>query len=197
MAKYNHKRFYSKPEQRKIIPRYEITNGMIINFRYKGSNYDKRPLVFVMDTDEFVKQKEKKFSGINLNYLPIGDVNKFFMRVLTKTGWEYSKITKMPKVDIWDEENPGLRPKILYESVVKKSLLNRRDCWRTYKYHKCSGIEQINFKFNTYPLTKLLESQEVKKITKEAFKKGLTESRYGKKQVTTGDTIKREQTDEN
>ena len=49
---------------------------MIITFRYPVGNKDPRPLVFVMDTDEYVTPATKKsFSGINLNYLPIGELN--------------------------------------------------------------------------------------------------------------------------
>ena len=180
MAKYNHKRFYSNPKQRKMIPRYEITNGMIITFRYKGGNRDQRPLVFVMDTNEYVTTQKRNFSGVNLNYLTLGEVNKFFLKVLTRARWEYSKITKMPKVDIWDEENPGVRSQIIYEHIVKKTLLNKRDCWRTYKYNKCASIEQVNFKFNVHPLDKLLKGGKIDKINEKQFKDEMSDSRYGK-----------------
>ena len=47
----------------KIVSKYEVDNGMIVTFRYSGGS-DIRPLVFVMDTDEYVSPaKNKSFSG--------------------------------------------------------------------------------------------------------------------------------------
>tara|TARA_Y100000310_G_C20329959_1_gene644789 strand:- start:56 stop:655 length:600 start_codon:yes stop_codon:yes gene_type:complete len=192
-SRYNHRRFYQKSERRKIIPKFEITAGMIITFKYDKGR-DTRPLVFVMDTDEYVKAEKRRFSGINLNYMPIGELNQLFIKILAKTGWEYSKITKMPKVDIWDEENPGMRPEIIYNQIIKKQVLNKRDCWRTYKYIKCNMIEQVNFQFNIPPLDNLIEKLEVGKITKDAVQQSLTETRYGR---IAGDTTKDEKKDEN
>ena len=184
MAKFNHRRFYSKPQNKKILPKFSITNGMIINFRYK-SGKDTRPLVFVMDTNEFETQTDKKsFSGINLNYMPIGEINRFFIKVLNKARWEYSKVTKMPKVDIWDEENPGTRPNIIYNQIVKKEILNKRDCWRTYKYNKCRMIEQVNFKFTSSPLDGLQEGVPVEKINKQKMNEILSNTRFGKVKST-------------
>jgi hypothetical protein len=179
MASFNHRRFYQKPEQRKIITKMEITNGMIITFRYKGGT-DKRPLLFVMDTDEYIPREKRDFSGINLNYLTIGEINTLFLKILNQTGWEYDLITKMPKVDIWDEENPGPRPIKIYESVIKKQVLNKRDCWRTYKYSKVNIVEQINFKFTVPPLNKILTGHHTGKINKKTLNKQLTKTRYGK-----------------
>ena len=56
-TKYNHKKYYLNPKNRKQINKFDIKSGMIINFPYKG-NSDKRPLVFVMDTDEYAKQEK-------------------------------------------------------------------------------------------------------------------------------------------
>ena len=176
---FNHRRFFNKPEQRRIMPKTEITSGMIVFFRYPAR--DKRPLVFVMDTDEFKAPDKRTFSGINLNYMPVGEVNRFFIKVLEKAPWEYSRITKMPKVDIWDEENPGIRPNIIYNNIVKREMLNRRDCWRTYKYKKSTLVEQVNFRFTSPPLNLLTEGDgNLKKISKSEMHKRLSESRYGK-----------------
>ena len=179
-TKFNHRKFYSQPKNRQILPKFSITNGMIINFKYVTGG-DKRPLVFVMDTDEYISPSSKKdFSGINLNYMPIAEINKFFIKVLTKARWEYSRVTKMPKVDIWDEENPGIRPNVIYSQIVKKQILNKRDCWRTYKYQKCSMIEQINFNFTSPPLNLLQEGSPVEKITERTMNSILKDSRFGK-----------------
>ena len=156
-TKYNHKKFYVKPEQRKSLGKFHIQTGMIITFKYKDAKKDKKPLVFVMDTDEYVKSENKKISGINLNYLPISYLNKFFIRMLDKVGWEFDRYTKLPKVDLWDEENPGVRPTIIYKKIVKIFLLNRIDCWRSYNYDKITSVEHVNFNFNVKPLSELKE----------------------------------------
>ena len=66
-AKYNHRKYYSAPQNKKMIGKYQIKNGMIVTFKYQTTG-DKAPLVFVMDTDEFTRSDKKSFSGINLNY---------------------------------------------------------------------------------------------------------------------------------
>ena len=163
---YNHRKFYQKPIDRKFITKYNIDSGMIVTFRYPG-NKDKRPLVFVMDTDEYVTPATKKsFSGINLNYLPIGELNNLFIRMLNKVGWELDRVTGRPKVDLWDDEEPGVRPQIIYESLVKKPILKKRDCWRKYKHNKISQVEQVTFNFNIEPLNRLSELKNIDKISK-------------------------------
>ena len=144
-----------KPEHRKSIGKFHSQVGMIVTFKYKEAKKDKRPLVFIMDTDEFVKKENKKISGINLNYLPIPYLNKFFIKMLEKVGWEYDKYTKLPKVDLWDEENPGIKPNIIYRKLVKVFLLKKSDCWRSYNYDKITGMEHVNFNFNVKPLNEL------------------------------------------
>ena len=127
-TKYNHRKFYIKPEHRKSLGKFNIQTGMIITFKYKDAERDKRPLVFVMDSDEFVKKENKKISGINLNYLPISYLNKFFIRMLEKVGWEFDRYTKLPKVDLWDEENPGMKPNIIYDQeTTERRQISRQN----------------------------------------------------------------------
>ena len=104
-------------KNRKQIGKFDITTGMIVTFAYQG--YDKRPLVFVIDTDEYAPVGKKTFSGVNLNYLPISEVNNLFVRVLQKASWELDKKTKVPKVDLFDEENPGAKIEPIYNSIIK------------------------------------------------------------------------------
>ena len=158
--------------------RYEITNGMIINFRYKGSNYDKRPLVFVMDTDEYVTPASKKsFSGVNLNYLTISEINLLFIRMLNKVGWELDRVTRRPKVDLWDDEEMGLRPQIIYDQILKTTILKKRNCWRKYKHEKISQVEQVTFNFNVSPLNQLSKIEGLSKVTKSDMEKMIKESK--------------------
>lgn len=151
---YNHRRYYAQSEFRKTISKFTIRTGMIISFPYPGPS-DRKPTVFVMDTNEADKPEDRSFSGINLDYLPIREVNQFFIKALTKMSWEVDKITKLPRGKLYDEEVGGLKPIALYKSIVKRTLLNRRDCWRTYKYNKVKQVEQIRFKFTTPPLNQI------------------------------------------
>ena len=99
MKNSRHRRFYSKTTDRKSIARMEINSGMIIEFNYRDKQKrPSRPLVFVMDTDEFVSKDKKIFHGVNLNYLPAMEVEKLFLNMMTKTGFEIDKETKFPKV---------------------------------------------------------------------------------------------------
>ena len=157
-TRYNHRKYYTQPLNRKRIGKYRIVNGMLITFRYKSKS-DITPLVFVMDTDEYVTPSEKKsFSGVNLNYLPLGELNRFFVMVLQRAPWEQDKTTGMPKVDLYDDENPGVRPNIIYENIVKPKILQKRDAWRTYKYNKITHVEQIAFTFTDKILNDLVKS---------------------------------------
>tara|TARA_R100001594_G_scaffold128975_1_gene167461 strand:- start:345 stop:920 length:576 start_codon:yes stop_codon:yes gene_type:complete len=154
MRDYRHKRFYRKSTDKKVVPKLHIKAGMIIEFQYMNENNKKsRPLVFVMDTDEFRDPSKKTFSGVNLNYLPFLEVEKFFVKLLGKAGWELDKHTKLPKVDIWEEDDAGIRSIKIYNSLVKKSLLKRYDCWRTYKYKTTKSAFQIKYHFLTNPLS--------------------------------------------
>ena len=107
-----------------------------------------------MDTNEYVKPVDKDFSGINFNYVSIDEINHFFIRLLNIAKWEVGA-TGFPKVDIFDEDDPGARPEIVYTKEVKTRLLQKRDCWRTYKYNKVNTVEQVNFRFNVSPLDEI------------------------------------------
>ena len=164
-SRYNHRKYYQSMKNRKQIGKFDITTGMIVTFAYQG--YDKRPLVFVIDTDEYAPVGKKTFSGVNLNYLPISEVNNLFVRVLQKASWELDKKTKVPKVDLFDEENPGAKIEPIYNSIIKATLLNRRkDCYRTYSYASLKGsVEIVKFEFNVSPLKEIV-NQDFKKLDK-------------------------------
>ena len=66
-----HKRFYPKKSDRVSIQKFNTKSGMIVEFPYKNKKGESsRPLVFVMDTNEFKSGDKRTFSGINLNHLP-------------------------------------------------------------------------------------------------------------------------------
>ena len=135
---------------------------MIVEFFYTSrKNKEKsKPLFFVMDTEERTSTKKKKISGINLNYLPYFEIESFFLKLLTKTDWELDKHTGAPKVNLWEEEDPGVRPIILYNAFVKKHLLERFSCWRTYKYKTAKEMYQILYHFRTPPLNLLYKGMD-------------------------------------
>jgi len=170
-------------KNRKQIPKFDIKTGMIVTFGYQG--YDNRPLVFVMDTDEYTSSDKKSFSGINLNYIPVGEINNLFVRILQKAGWELDKKTKLPKVALYDEENPGTKIEPIYNSIIKTRLINRgKDCWRTYKYTKIKGtVEVIKFNFNVSPLKEIVDDnfKGIKKISKSTMYKRLRGEEENKK----------------
>mgnify|MGYP003661694618 FL=1 len=76
-------------------------------------------------------------------------------------------------LDLWEEEDQGVKPVKVYQSLIKKSLLKRYDCWRTYKYKNTSSLFQIKYHFKTKPLSKIYdtiflnENQQSKKILKK------------------------------
>ena len=123
-SKFSHRKYYTDSKNRKVIGKFKITSGMIVNFRYPGT--DSKPLVFVMDTDEYVSPAK-------------------------------------------NEEDPGTKPITIYNSFVKRGLLSRKECWRTYKYNKVSTVEQIKFDFSMPPLTALKENKSLKKISKSTM----------------------------
>ena len=99
-----HKRFYPRKTDRVDLSKFHVKSGMIVEFPYRSGTKSSRPLVFVMDTEEHAQGKKKRFSGVNLNYLPLGEINQLFVRILQRVGWEVDKATKMPKIDLFDEE---------------------------------------------------------------------------------------------
>jgi hypothetical protein len=152
-----HKRFYPKKTDRIDVQKFNVKSGMIVEFPYRSGSKSTRPLVFVMDTDENADGKKKRFSGVNLNYLPSFEIERFFVKMLAETGWEIDRHTKAAKLNLWEEEDEGVRPIILYKKIVKPTLLPRYQCWRSYSYHKVKDIYQIRYHFQTSPLNLIYE----------------------------------------
>ena len=148
MRSQRHRRFYPKRTDKKTISPFNIKSGMIVEFAYLDKNNNQSmPLVFVVDTDEFGKRDKKVFHGINLNYMPHTEVEKFFENMGKKTGWELDRESKFPKMNIYEEEDTGVRPSIFYNQIIKAKILNRFDCWRTFKYTNVKNVKQIKYQF--------------------------------------------------
>tara|TARA_R100000664_G_scaffold12974_1_gene20873 strand:- start:65 stop:553 length:489 start_codon:yes stop_codon:yes gene_type:complete len=156
MINSRHRRFYSKNEDIKTIPKLQIKTGMIVEFNYRDKDKSpSRPLVLVMDTDEYTTSMKKKFSGLNLNYLPHVEIEKLFENIITKVGWELDKETNFPKLDLYEEENIGVRPRVIFKPFIKTKILNRFDAWRTYKYRQVKTVRQIKYRFKSEKLSEI------------------------------------------
>ena len=156
MRNSRHRRFYSGRNDKKSIPPMDIKSGMIVEFQYRDRNNDKSiPLVFVVDTDEYGTKDKKLFHGLNLNHMPHTEVEKFFQAMGTKTGWELDKQSKFPKMNVYEEEDAGIRPDIFYKPIIKAKVLNRFDCWRTYKYTRVKSVKQIKWNFQSKALKEI------------------------------------------
>ena len=136
---------------------------MIVEFTYQDlKGKPSRPLVFVMDTDEYLSRNKKVFHGVNLNYIPPTAVERLFENILTKTNFEMDKETKFPKLNLYEEEDPsGLRPRVIYKPFVKQGLMNRYDCWRSYKYINVRNVKQIKWNFKSKKLSKAYKNMEI------------------------------------
>ena len=154
MQDARHRRFYLKKDNKKTIPKMQIKSGMIVEFMYVNKQgKPSRPLVFVMDTEEFDK---KLFHGVNLNYLPATEVETLFKNIMKKTDFEVDKETKFPKVNLYEEEDPGgIRPFVIFKPFVKSKLFPRFDCWRTFKYENVKNVRQIKWDFKSKALAEV------------------------------------------
>ena len=156
MRNSRHRRFYSGRNDKKSIPPMDIKSGMIVEFQYLDRNKDKSiPLVFVVDTDEYGTRDKKLFHGLNLNHMPHTEVEKFFQAMGTKTGWELDKQSKFPKMNVYEEEDRGVRPVVIYKPIIKNKVLNRFDCWRTYKYSRAKNVAQVKWNFDSKELKEI------------------------------------------
>ena len=159
MVTSRHRRFYSKRGDKKTIPPLDIKSGMIVEFLYKDKeNKPSKPLVFVIDTDEYGARDTKVFHGLNLNHMPFTEVEKFFQAMGTKVGWELDKQSKFPKMNLYEEEDVGTRPAVFYKPIIKAKVLSRFDCWRTYKYMRVKSVKQVKWNFESKALKEVYKN---------------------------------------
>jgi hypothetical protein len=159
MINSRHKRFYPKREDKIPIPKLQIKSGMIIEFNYRDkSGKPSKPLVFVMDTNEYVAKDKKTFSGVSLNYVPSMEIERLFRNIIKKTAFEIDKETKFPKLNLYEEEDIGLKPILIWKPFVKDKLMNRFDCWRTFKYKNVKNVKQIKYQFTSEKLKEVYKN---------------------------------------
>ena len=71
MRNSRHRRFYSGRNDKKSIPPMNIKSGMIIEFNYRDKDgKPSKPLVFVVDTDEYVTKDKKVFLKQDTHWTP-------------------------------------------------------------------------------------------------------------------------------
>tara|TARA_Y100000593_G_scaffold85028_1_gene161424 strand:- start:932 stop:1621 length:690 start_codon:yes stop_codon:yes gene_type:complete len=150
----------------KIVSKYEIDNGMIVNFKYQKKSKDPNPIIFVLDTD-IHNANSKTVSGVNLNYLPSSVVEGLFLRILGYVDWVLDETTKTWKISLKDQRNTsGKQIGIIYNNIFT-SLVKKFDCYRTYKYELLPGaVYQIVYKFDSYPLNQIWLNPDANRINK-------------------------------
>jgi len=168
---YRHYNNYSLSSDTKIINKWDVQAGQIVTFRYKSHIQklkDRRPLLFVLDTDEYNPDPTiRALHGVNLNYIPEGEVEKMFLRILERVGWDIHKQTGFPRVDVWDEaDTKAMRPVILYNTIIKPFVMPRFHCWRTYKYRTITTVEAVKYNFDAKPLVEASSKANSSPISK-------------------------------
>ncbi len=143
MRRTNHYRRYLTRDR--IVP-LQITNGMLIEFTYKGGTElsDRKPLALILHRD----RKFTSIDALNLNYLTdnqIGQViqliNKQAKIVFTEVKNRYYK-----RFQIRGVFSPrGIQSDIIYSNLIKPKIINKWDIYRTYKTEKMSNIMIVDY----------------------------------------------------
>ena len=47
---------------------------------------------------------------------------------------------------------------MFHSNIIKPKIIQKRDCWRTYKYNKITYVEQVAFTFEDKILNELVQS---------------------------------------
>ena len=197
LKKINHNR---RIMSKSIISKKELIPGMIISFRYRGSDiYDKNPLILFLFNDT----AESLIHGINLNYLYERDIQEIFRKISKKVNIniEYENENHgYPRVSLNrdSKSKTGVGAKRLYEEILKPHVMTThrtKDCYRTYKSNKMTGLMLNNYrldvieeilrkqsglskhKLKTAELFKNVEEQEIETSTENVETKSQDEIR--------------------
>ena len=145
MAKYNNKRQITLKET--IISSGQILEGMVISFRYKGGS-DATPLVLVLYNDK----KKKMIEGINLNYITLRRIEKFFDSIrgenipLDMDEVIAGETRDTTRVQLSSRKLRGnVTPEKFYKQVVKSDT-QVKSAYRSYKLDKVSSVKAIDVK---------------------------------------------------
>ena len=144
MNRNSHYRSYLHRERCKPL---DIINGVIVEFNYsKPKTTDRKPLVLVL----YRPRDFHTFDGLNLNYLTLNEVGDLFKILNNQAKVVYTKINNsyykrfQIKGQVADE---GIQPDQLYENVIKKRVLNKYDCYRTYKTKLMRNLSVVDLDF--------------------------------------------------
>ena len=145
MAKYNNKRAITLKET--TISSGQILEGMVISFRYRGG-FDSAPLVLVLYND----RKNKKFEGVNLNYVTSRRIEKLFEAIkdenvpLNMDEMLAGETRDVTRVQISSRRRSGnVTPRKFYKEIVKGDT-QVKTAYRSYKLDKVSSIKAIDVK---------------------------------------------------
>ena len=145
MAKYNNKRAITLKET--TISSGQILEGMVISFRYRGG-FDSTPLVLVLYND----RKNKKFEGVNLNYVTSRRIEKLFEAIkdenvpLNMDEMLAGETRDVTRVQISSRRRSGnVTPRKFYKEIVKGDT-QVKTAYRSYKLDKVSSIKAIDVK---------------------------------------------------
>ena len=134
------------------VNKWTMINAMVVRFFHNTTGiHDRKPLVFILDTDEFnPNPKKRSISGINLNYLPEPIIQKLFTKLskqLTLTDTKHGH--NFVRFAIKDEEDPkGTPGDIIYQKIIAPMLIKQWDCYRTYLYNNLTRCELIDYRMN-------------------------------------------------
>lgn len=145
MPKYNNKRAITLKET--VISSGQILEGMVISFRYRGG-FDSTPLVLVLYND----RKNKKFEGVNLNYVTTRRIEKLFESIrdenvpLNMDEMLAGEDRDVTRVQISSRRRSGnVTPRKFYKEIVKSDT-QVKTAYRSYKLDKVSSIKAIDVK---------------------------------------------------
>ena len=145
MAKYNNKKLITLKQT--IISSGQILEGMVISFRYRGG-FDSTPLVLVLYND----RKNKKFEGVNLNYVTTRRIEKLFESIrdenvpLNMDEMLAGEDRDVTRVQISSRRRSGnVTPRKFYKEIVKSDT-QVKTAYRSYKLDKVSSIKAIDVK---------------------------------------------------
>ena len=133
---------------RRIISKKDISTGnlipgMMISFRYPGNDIsDKNPLVLFLA----IEKSKGLMHCVNLNYLYERDLQNLFENISKKIP---VKISEGSTSHI--QFTKDIKPRQLYETIIKPKLLNTNrtaDCYRTYKLSNIKGIKLVGYKLD-------------------------------------------------
>ena len=120
---------------------------MVISFRYRGG-FDSTPLVLVLYSD----RKNKKFEGVNLNYVTTRRIEKLFESIrdenipLDMDEVIAGETRDTTRVQLSSRKLRGnVTPEKFYKQVIKSDT-QVKSAYRSYKLDKVSSVRAIDVK---------------------------------------------------